>query len=1140
MSNEDLYQRYREVLNSFVASSQSRMVINADQEWYSKHKQDSGGMAGFKLQNGEVVKEFVTIWELFDHREEFRQCIDMLAAKAREIWRRIRFTKIVSASPTARELAEYLFHVLRSEMPEQELTVSHIGNYPRAALPHNSSFNFKDEPVLILTDVVNRGHLISTIAEIIEKSGGRVASVLSVLLTHQPWIEQQMRGEPLLLKFGPAPARLHNLGHYAIRSLEPHEYDESKVIPIDYNNVLPERRSVTRTHYAPAVELQSMFDQLEVAEAVDFGFYELNDAHLTSAFIFPRLLGRYEQDIWRHISPTVIEAARQSRGQGDANDPRGGELLLVTTYNRKDLLFKNFIQDRLAEEGYGTTTAITLKRGVTDTPHLNLTLGAGGMDVKGKEVVLALATLSTHEKLRNIVSLLVDGQVRKIIVICLLNRMGPFTTNFIRAIERFTKRVTVDNPEANPAAAAATPGEALSAAAPAPRPTAFTDFSFSMVYSLLDLRDVDLSSIGSELEWLFSDFRDKTKVQSFVRLCDRIEGYFHSKPFIERAYAPSPYGLLKPPYRLVIEGENGAQPVEVHTHESKIALITYNLILNRDFKPVIDEIVSTLDRRTFIHLYGLLLSDIHHLRFAGTLRVLKERMLDRLRALRRGRFEMEVARAGAPSEELLKELRELINAEVYLLFGLGIIAHYDSRDNLAGLAESVVGLLFCEKTPDEWLNLHSLSLQEYFSEERIFFVVAFLLRGLFPDFNRSDNAREVKRQLGDAAELFKKTFKSKFGALPKQERALKARAYLIVNNLDLLLTEIGSHDNLEKHQIVRYLHREVLRPKEGHNPIFTTVSSLLALAIERAEAGDTGPLGDVAVDEAVLLARVDEALSGTSSLDMIAHLVRQLFFFTPTVQDQQERYTNQRGQPGFSSDVDELVRKLSDIRQRRSILPGDLKRVKELYRALKTDFLDSGSHLREVLGKYIVCLDEVVETVLHEVNAQLNKEGFANLLLPAYNELRGRREAGECRWPVLAMRQRLRETFRNIFTNLRHSFTQEERARLPADVIQLEFEATRYVPHPERQAKSGVALKLRVKGSPPERRDFERLDNTVGDQLLFIKELGGDWDLVVEDQSQFTIVIKLLTRHGYLPNWPGELPVDEEQIRSEGELDDEL
>jgi hypothetical protein len=272
---------------------------------------------------------------------------------------------------------------------------------------------------------------------------------------------------------------------------------------------------------------------------------------------------------------------------------------------------------------------------------------------------------------------------------------------------------------------------------------------------------------------------------------------------------------------------------------------------------------------------------------------------------------------------------------------------------------------------------------------------------------------------------------------------------------------------------------------------------------------------------------------------MIALEVRQLFFFTPTVQDQQERYTNPVGQPGFATDVDELVRRLGDIRQRRSSFSHpELEKIRELYAELRTDFFDRSSHLRKVLSNYVVCLDEVVENVLHAVNVELNKEGFADLLLPAYDRLHAQRFAGGCLWPVLGVRQRLRETFRNLFMNLRHAFAPEERASLPADAVELDFEPTRYTPHPERQEKSGVAVKLRVKGRAPEREVYERLENTVGDQLLFIKELGGDWNLEVSDGPHFTFTVKMLTRFGYLPR--GEGSADEEQIKREDQLDDEL
>src|SRR5262249_17253499 len=158
------------------------MVIHADEEWSLRYKQDSGGRAGFKLQNGQIVKQFITIWELFDHRQELKKCIVKLTEKASEIRQRVNFSKIITATTTAKELAENLFDSLRNKIPEQELAIGHFGNYPKAALPQKSSLNFRDEDVLILTDVINSGYLVGTMAEVIEKNGGRVAAVLSILI----------------------------------------------------------------------------------------------------------------------------------------------------------------------------------------------------------------------------------------------------------------------------------------------------------------------------------------------------------------------------------------------------------------------------------------------------------------------------------------------------------------------------------------------------------------------------------------------------------------------------------------------------------------------------------------------------------------------------------------------------------------------------------------------------------------------------------------------------------------------------------------------------------------------------------------------------------------------------------------------
>src|SRR5262245_37727046 len=105
----DMSDSYRDRLRAFVASSQSEMIVNAD-EHYDRQQpgKNAGGRAAFKLQSGLVVKEFLAIWELFDHRHEFEECVQKLAERIHEIGQRQPFSMIVSCTQTTKELVNHL------------------------------------------------------------------------------------------------------------------------------------------------------------------------------------------------------------------------------------------------------------------------------------------------------------------------------------------------------------------------------------------------------------------------------------------------------------------------------------------------------------------------------------------------------------------------------------------------------------------------------------------------------------------------------------------------------------------------------------------------------------------------------------------------------------------------------------------------------------------------------------------------------------------------------------------------------------------------------------------------------------------------------------------------------------------------
>ena len=61
----------------------------------------------FELPSGQRCQsEFITLWELFDHRDELERCMQMFAEKAKEIRGVNPFSTIVTCAPTTRHILE--------------------------------------------------------------------------------------------------------------------------------------------------------------------------------------------------------------------------------------------------------------------------------------------------------------------------------------------------------------------------------------------------------------------------------------------------------------------------------------------------------------------------------------------------------------------------------------------------------------------------------------------------------------------------------------------------------------------------------------------------------------------------------------------------------------------------------------------------------------------------------------------------------------------------------------------------------------------------------------------------------------------------------------------------------------------------
>ena len=286
-----------------------------------------------------------------------------------------------------------------------------------------------------------------------------------------------------------------------------------------------------------------------------------------------------------------------------------------------------------------------------------------------------------------------------------------------------------------------------------------------------------------------------------------------------------------------------------------------------------------------------------------------------------------------------------------------------------------------------------------------------------------------------------------------------------------------------------------LRPKEGHNPVFTNLSILIrGLEDYFEENPNTNDERRLKLNEKIL-EKLDDALSGTASLSIIAEAVRQLFYFTPSERTDRERYTNIASRDNsFAGDTDDLVNILTNMRLKRNFSYENYRNLQVLSRKIRDDFYDS--KLRDALREYVVSLDDLLEKTLLEANKRLNKERFEDILYPAYNKICDYKSSRSEPLLVLCDYYLLQETLRNIFYNLRYSFPEERRSDLPRDILSISLHETPFTVKPDNQRQDGIVFELFVRGNAPSVEDLLASEKTIADQLFKLQEFGAQWELL--------------------------------------------
>ncbi len=460
---------------------------------------------------------------------------------------------------------------------------------------------------------------------------------------------------------------------------------------------------------------------------------------------------------------------------------------------------------------------------------------------------------------------------------------------------------------------------------------------------------------------------------------------------------PFSFELFRFPYKL---SNLSVETVTVHTEAQKVALITYNLATTRDFGPVLDALRVAEHRTSLYFYYLLLISDIDFIKFNNIFYETKDILLNRVLKSRAKRKRIETEQKGRIFDQhTFNQVKDQIENELYLLFGLSLLAHYDKPDKYDSHLFEKLFLWFL--TPKE-ASRFPVNFILYFLDERLMFMFSLMLIGAFHNLR----GKQVKRNLKSNMVKRIMALKDHVDTLSEEKiipqilelnanylsyvddndadattNQVKVAINTIKENLDLILTELGEHDLQEHHEVIRFLHRNIIRQKMGHNAIFTNLNQLIFALDSKKRGLSRQPKKNISLEDqpdqrpSRAIHKLNEALRASTMLQSIAQAVKRLYIFTP-VSHSENRFINGSTPSAFEYDIKTLESLLIDIRRNKYFTISQYDTIKKIKSRLRDDFYSSKSILRQSLKEYIIPTLDVLRDALVEADQRLKKRWF--------------------------------------------------------------------------------------------------------------------------------------------------------------------
>ena len=794
MSDIELFP-YR--LTKFFKETPGAVLRAQDYFRESKSKQVKQ-VPAFEMASGSQQRDFVSLWALFKHRDIFQKTAEHLAEMARDIRASSRFTTIVTCTATSKYIMDQL-HAELEASEKQKIDIRYFGPYPYHIVESADLRDLHNHRVLILTDVIATGKLVSHLASVVEALGGAVAAILAVAVTNPEFCAQkkELRSQArVAFRMFHSQSLNTPLPVYNIVDLPSEIISEAvkppylvKVDPVSIMPSMAEPCSAL-SHVEPLIALHEAVGMAERTNAIAIGFYGSEFRR----FSFALRLGRVLEDrgagdvIWKKIQKIIKVRKRP---------------LFVSTFDLENLRFSDFIAERLAR-GRASCDLIYIPQTQDSVSISGFFISAEDRRrISGRDIFVVLGTANTSERLRNLISIVACEGPNSITALVLLDRMDLSSAHFVPLVRTLSshRKLTWQGSLFNPGGIA---------------------FSCHSVFRFRDFGTNDLGRMQAMVNRLLGAYHKWCRTSSFQLLTEHDLKYFATRRMSGYDFERISLAKAREETSLCVEGSK----LKASSGDAQIFIMILKCVYEKDYDSLIDYLYFAHDKTLIYAIVALLLTDVSFLRASGAFGRLIGVLRRRIKESRAERQGLEIAFQekwrGLDKKDAAEEAAHLkagfdlaVRTESYLIFALSLFGFLDTTNEYHSTILEVLGGQGW--TPPgiapEGLPLNFVATMR---ETRTLWAACMLAFFTDRPFRDATAQSAISRAMLDQAKI-NDTVLSRIQKSCEPDELPDVLA--AIANIDGLRTELREYNLKLPEEAIRLMHKQLILQPSRHNPI---------------------------------------------------------------------------------------------------------------------------------------------------------------------------------------------------------------------------------------------------------------------------------------------------------------------------------